>query len=224
MPAAVSRSFARSLVDPSHTPPRLGFGADLGNGMGRTLMKGERNSAIYPPLAAAVNSLDRHLPKNRMSGLWNEETPLRRYLKQSKHKTLLFSGVNTDQCVLGTLADAYNAGWDCVLVEDCCATTTGAAQNVSVANVAVSFCGLLCWGFSPFQYSQRQYTDSTRRGHTGSSRIAGLSRRASWRRTRQTSLGPVFQLARDTGDHWRVVLLRRIWRGGTHTYFSHRIS
>jgi hypothetical protein len=97
MPAAVSRGFSRSLVDPDHRPLRLGFGADLGPGLGRTLMAGEWNSALYAPLAAAASSLDKHLPKNRMSGLWNEQTPLWRYLAQSGHKTLLFAGVNTDQ-------------------------------------------------------------------------------------------------------------------------------
>lgn len=30
-------------------------------------------------------------------------------------KTLLFTGMNTDQCVLGTLVDAYSGGWDCVM-------------------------------------------------------------------------------------------------------------
>ncbi|KAK9786616.1 hypothetical protein SCARD494_11107 [Seiridium cardinale] len=139
MPASVSRGFARSVIDPSHKPRRLGLGADLGNGLGRTLMAGEWSAAIYPPLAAAANSLDKHLPKNRMSGLWNEQTPLWRYLKQSGHQTLLFAGVNTDQCVLGTLTSAYNAGWDCVLVEDCCATTTQSGHHVSSFNVANSY-------------------------------------------------------------------------------------
>jgi len=52
--------------------------------------------------------------------------------------TLLFAGVNTDQCVLGTLVDAYNCGWGCVLVDDCCGTTTKGGKEVSLWNVAVS--------------------------------------------------------------------------------------
>ncbi|KAI4595756.1 hypothetical protein KJ359_006392 [Pestalotiopsis sp. 9143b] len=138
MPASVSRSFSRTLIDPAHRPRRLGLGADLGNGMGRTLVAGEWNAALYPPLAAAVGSLDKHLDKDRMSGLWNQQTPLWRYLVQSGHRTLLFAGVNTDQCVLGTLSDAYNAGWDCIMVEDCCATTTEGAHDVCIHNVTVS--------------------------------------------------------------------------------------
>lgn len=65
MPASVSRSFSRTLIDPAHRPRRLGLGADLGNGMGRTLVAGEWNAALYPPLAAAVGSLDKHLDKDR---------------------------------------------------------------------------------------------------------------------------------------------------------------
>ena len=37
---------------------------------------------------------------------------------------VLFAGVNTDQCVLHSLTDANFLGYGCVLVEDCCATTS----------------------------------------------------------------------------------------------------
>ena len=39
-------------------------------------------------------------------------------------RTVLFSGVNTDQCVLHSLTDANFLGYGCVLVEDCCGTTS----------------------------------------------------------------------------------------------------
>jgi ureidoacrylate peracid hydrolase len=38
--------------------------------------------------------------------------------------TLLFGGVNLDQCVLPTLAEASVLGYDTLLVEDCAATTS----------------------------------------------------------------------------------------------------
>jgi nicotinamidase-related amidase len=59
---------------------------------------------------------------------------------------VLFTGVNTDQCVLGTFVDAYNAGWNCVLVDDCCGTTTVGGKEVTFYNIAVStlFCYLCC--------------------------------------------------------------------------------
>lgn len=77
--------------------------------------------------------------KTRMSGMWSEAEPLRRYLaEQTTVRTLLFADVNTDQCVLSTLTDAYNAGWDCVAVADCCATTTPHGQELTMLNVSVS--------------------------------------------------------------------------------------
>src|SRR5271170_7552811 len=36
----------------------------------------------------------------------------------------LFAGVNTDQCVLHSLTDANFLGYGCILVDDCCATTS----------------------------------------------------------------------------------------------------
>lgn len=155
---------------------RGGLGVDLGGGRGRCLVAGSWNAEIYGPLAAGAAPEgedgvegDVHCAKNRMSGLWTESQPLWRYLseeeeveveeqgeggkgrgmeggKRKKTTTLLFAGVNTDQCVLGTLVDAYNAGWDCVLLEDCCATTTEGAREVCLSNVSVSGFSLShCW-------------------------------------------------------------------------------
>ncbi|KUI60499.1 Peroxyureidoacrylate/ureidoacrylate amidohydrolase RutB [Cytospora mali] len=131
MPAGVSRGFAKAVIaaDENETATAAaaaGLGVDLGDGKGRCLVAGEWNAEIYAPLAEAVLDGDVHCAKNRMSGLWCEGQPLWRCLsgmgegdgegdEGKKKKTLLFAGVNTDQCVLGTLTDAYNAGWDCVL-------------------------------------------------------------------------------------------------------------
>lgn len=122
---------------------RAGLGADLGPDQGRCLCKGEWNSAVYGALADEVRTEsggDAWCDKNRMSGLWSEAQPLWGELTEGGKRTLLFAGVNTDQCVLGTLTDAYNAGWDCVLLEDCCATTTPGAREVCLYNIAVSLC------------------------------------------------------------------------------------
>lgn len=101
-------------------------------------MAGSWNADIYDPLKALIQSEDVHCVKNRLSGMWNEEQPLRRYLKESGKRTLLFTGVNTDRCVLGTLADAAYAGWDCVVIDDCCATATSDAHEICIANIEVS--------------------------------------------------------------------------------------
>lgn len=137
VPAGVARGFARAVV--AGEKDSAGLGVDLGGGKGRCLVAGEWNSEIYEPLRRAVDEVgDVRCAKNRMSGLWREDQPLWRYLEGSGKRTLFFAGVNTDQCVLGTLTDAYNAGWDCVLVEDTCATGTEGATEVCLTNVAVS--------------------------------------------------------------------------------------
>ena len=59
--------------------------------------------------------------KHRMSGFW--DTPLDSILRNMGISTLLFGGVNLDQCVLHTLADANFLGYDTMVVEDCAATT-----------------------------------------------------------------------------------------------------
>ncbi len=56
-----------------------------------------------------------------MSGFW--DTPLDAILRDLRLDTLLFGGVNLDQCVLHPLADANFLGYDTILVEACAATT-----------------------------------------------------------------------------------------------------
>lgn len=156
MPAGVLRGFARAMITGDKSS--AGLGVDLGNGQGRCLVAGEWNSEIYDPLLAAVRPEDVHVAKNRMSGLWTESQPLWQYLEGEgkDKKTLLFAGVNTDQCVLGTLTNAYNAGWDCVMVEDCCATGTPGATEVCLYNIGVSTdCVMIeCACFSALYFQQ----------------------------------------------------------------------
>lgn len=118
MPAGIQRGFSRDLILNGPSATHSGLGADLGDNKGACLCTGTWNADIYDPLKKLVSDDDVHCAKNRMSGMWSEEQPLRRYLngleegkgKGLGKKTVLFAGVNTDQCVLGTLADAYNAG------------------------------------------------------------------------------------------------------------------
>ena len=72
-----------------------------------------------------------------MSGMWNHDQPLWKTLVAEKKRTVLFAGVNTDQCVLGTFVDAYNAGWNVVILEDCCGTPTPGAKEVTLYNIKV---------------------------------------------------------------------------------------
>jgi len=93
--------------------------------------------------AAVVDELEQKpgdilVDKHRISGFW--DTPLDSILRNLGTRTILFSGVNTDQCVLHSLTDANFLGYGCVLVEDCCATTSPAfCTEAAVWNVKKCF-------------------------------------------------------------------------------------
>ncbi|EOD46380.1 putative isochorismatase hydrolase protein [Neofusicoccum parvum UCRNP2] len=100
---------------------------------GRLLMRDTWNAALWPPLDAALaegrklaTRPDVWIHKNRMSALWGGTTELQQFLEAEGIQTLLLSGVNTDQCVGGTLTDAFSKGFDCVLLGDAAGTTTPA--------------------------------------------------------------------------------------------------
>lgn len=126
---------------------------------GRLLMRNTWNADLHPPLKAAFET-GRALPhnpdvwvhKNRMSALWGASTDLEVFLKKEGITTLLFAGVNTDQCVGGTLTDAFSKGYDCVLLSDGCGTSSpGYAQECWEYNAAHTFgfcasCGDLAEG------------------------------------------------------------------------------
>lgn len=84
------------------------------------LFKGSDAARIIPELDVA--GADIHIDKHRLSGFW--DTPLDSILRNLDIKTLLFSGVNMDQCVLCTLQDASFLGYDAVLLDDCVATNS----------------------------------------------------------------------------------------------------
>ncbi|KAN0093644.1 isochorismatase [Hyaloscypha variabilis] len=141
LPAAVNRGFMSDTLQATTDlrRPWTGLGSDLGEDKGRCLFAGTWNADIYPPLKEQVRPGDLHCAKNRMSGLWSPEQPLWKTLKAEKKNTILFTGVNTDQCVLGTFVDGYNAGWNCVLVDNCCGTTTEGGKEITFHNVATSY-------------------------------------------------------------------------------------
>jgi nicotinamidase-related amidase len=107
----------RHVYDPA------GRGVGLGDPSPRTeghvLREGSWSAAIVDELEQAPGDI--HVKKHRMSGFW--DTPLDSILRNLRLDTLLFAGVNLDQCVLHTMADANFLGYDTILVEDCAATT-----------------------------------------------------------------------------------------------------
>lgn len=142
MPPAVTRGFNKALAHEKGHGWHVGLGAPLPQEQGgeRCLFAGTWNADIYDPLKEFVTPHDVRFDKARMSGLWSPELPMHKWLRESGKKTLLFAGVNTDQCLLGTLTDAYSWGWDCILIGDCAGTMTNVigAKEVCDYNVATN--------------------------------------------------------------------------------------
>jgi nicotinamidase-related amidase len=107
-----------------HVYKPSGIGVGLGDplpGSGAPVLQQDSWSA------AVVDELpqepgDIRVSKYRMSGFW--DTALDSILRNLGTTTLLFAGVNVDQCVLATLQDASCLGYDCILLQDCSATTS----------------------------------------------------------------------------------------------------
>lgn len=131
MPPTIVKGFA---ADCNFDGPRRvgGLGSELGSVIledgsvidaGRVLMRDQWNSEIYPPLKEEQRDYDMSISKNRLSGFWGG-TGIEEKLASRGIRTLIFSGANTDQCVGGSLQDAFTKGWDCLLLSNACATTS----------------------------------------------------------------------------------------------------
>ena len=114
----------------------VGLGQRVPASGSRVLEKGQWGAAIVDELDVDQNDI--RVDKYRMSGFW--DTPLNSILTQLGTRTLLFAGVNADQCVLHTLADANFLGYDCVLLSDCSATSSPAfCWDATIFNVRTIF-------------------------------------------------------------------------------------
>jgi len=112
-----------------------GIGDPLPNGSA-VLEHGSWSSALVAGIEVADGDL--FVDKYRMTGF--VDTELDSILRNLDISTVLFAGVNLDQCVYATLTDAAALGYDCVLVEDCCATTSPAeCTTATLYNVAQCF-------------------------------------------------------------------------------------
>jgi nicotinamidase-related amidase len=107
-----------------HVYNPTGAGVGLGDplpGVGsKVLEHGSWSAAIVDELK--VERSDIHVAKYRMSGF--QDTELDSILRNLGVTTLMFAGVNADQCVLCTLQEANFRGYDCLLLQDCVATTS----------------------------------------------------------------------------------------------------
>ena len=127
-----------STTSTSRTGQGIGLGEPLPGHGARVLQKDSWAAAVVDELEIAPG--DFRVDKHRISGFW--DTPLDSILRNLGTRTILFAGVNTDQCVMCTLTDANFLGYGCVLLEDCCATTSPAfCTEATLWNVRK------CYGF-----------------------------------------------------------------------------
>ncbi|MDQ1702134.1 MAG: ureidoacrylate peracid hydrolase [Frankiaceae bacterium] len=137
-------------VDRVNLPPNVlhvydpaGKGGGIGSALpgtgARVLTEGSWAAAIVDGLVPEADDI--HVAKYRMSGFF--DTPLDSVLRNLRVDTLLFAGVNADQCVLATLTDAACLGYDVVFVEGVCGTTSPEfCMEATVYNVRQ------CFGFT----------------------------------------------------------------------------
>lgn len=90
----------------------VGLGDPLPSNGAKVLMAGSWAAAVVDELQQLPEDI--LVNKYRMSGFW--DTPLDSILRNLGITTLLFGGVNADQCVMTTLCDANFLGYDCILV------------------------------------------------------------------------------------------------------------
>ena len=114
----------------------IGLGDPLPGRGSHVLEKDSWAAAIVDELPQ--EAADIKVDKYRISGFW--DTPLDSILRNLGTKTVLFGGVNIDQCVLCTLQDANFLGYGCVLLSDCCATSSPAfCTEATIWNVKKCF-------------------------------------------------------------------------------------
>ena len=125
------------VYDPEGTG--TGIGHVLPASGAAVLTRGSWGAALTAPLRAEPSDIQ--VDKYRMSGFW--DTELDSVLRNLRLDTLLFAGVNSDQCVYATLIDAACIGYDVVLMTDASATTSpGYCHEATIYNTR------RCFGFT----------------------------------------------------------------------------
>jgi ureidoacrylate peracid hydrolase len=109
-----------SFVEKARRARTVAYGEPSPSGRGRILVRDEWGAATIDSLTVAPTDILVH--KHRLSGFWDNE--LDSILRQRGITTLMFAGINTDRCVFSTLQDAGFIGYDCMLIEDACATVS----------------------------------------------------------------------------------------------------
>ena len=115
-------------------------GAEIGSQgpLGRILVRGEPGWEIVPELAPRPG--EPVIDKPGKGGFY--ATDLDQILRQRGLRNLIFTGVTTDCCVYTTLRGANDRGYECLLLEDCCAASE-IANHEAIVRIAKAGHGTL---------------------------------------------------------------------------------
>lgn len=105
-------------------------GAQIGaeGPLGRYLTRGSRCHDIIPELYPAPG--ESVIDKPGKGAFW--ATDLDWLLERAGIRNLIVTGVTTDCCVQSTLRDANDRGYECLLLEDCCAASSKENHDAQV--------------------------------------------------------------------------------------------
>ena len=118
--------------------PALGIG-DIGP-MGRILVRGEAGNQIVPMLAPRED--EPVIDKPGKGAFY--ATQLEKLLKERGITHLLFAGVTTEVCVQTSMREANDRGYECLLIEDACASYFPAFHVATLAMLSAQG-GIVGW-------------------------------------------------------------------------------